>query len=92
MIVGLTGTVIVGGLIPYTGLPILTFALLGIFFVVATPVIASLPVIGGVLRDTTGTATTSLLFAAAMMFVSLVLLGLFRVEQRRIPMPTQMEA
>ncbi len=56
MIVGLAGTVIVGGLIPYTGLPILTFALFGIFFVVATPIIASLPMIGGVLRDTTGTA------------------------------------
>ena len=111
---------IVGGFIPYTGLPILTFALFGICCAVATPVVASLPaevlepenrgpglgiyyiwyyagsaflpVIGGLLRDTTGISATSLLFAAAMMFASLALLGLFRFEQKRIPMPTERQS
>ena len=112
MLTGLTGTVIVGALIPYTSIPLITFAMFGIAFAVAAPVIGSLPaevlrpenrgpgfgiyqlwyfagsallpVVGGILTDWTGGATASVLFAVAMMFGTLCLLGLLRLEQRRL--------
>jgi predicted MFS family arabinose efflux permease len=111
MIVGLSGSVIAGLAMPFVGAAFLTFALFGIAFAIATPVIATLPAeilrpenrargfgvyyiwyyagsallapVGGMLRDTTGTATTTVLFSASMMFVSLCLLGLLRWEQAR---------
>jgi len=43
MVGGLAGTVLVGALIPFTSMPYATFALFGIAFALATPVIASLP-------------------------------------------------
>jgi MFS family permease len=43
MITGLIASVIFGLLIPYVGVPFLTFALFGIAFAIATPAIASLP-------------------------------------------------
>ena len=116
MVLGLLGTVIVGGMIPYTSLPMVTFALFGIALAVAVPVLASLaaevlrpenrgpgfgiyyiwyyagsaflPVVGGYLMDATGSAAASFLFAAAMMFACLLLLGLFRIEQIRLPVAT----
>ena len=112
MVAGLGATVIVGALIPYTSIPLVTFAVFGIAFAIAAPVIGSLPaevlrqenrgpgfgiyqlwyfagsaflpVAGGTLKDWTGGATASLLFAVAMMFAALCLLGLFRSEQRRL--------
>jgi len=42
---------------------------------------AILPPAAGYLRDITGTATASVLFAASMMFISLCLLGLLRRQQ-----------
>ncbi len=43
MFSGLTGTVIIGGLIPLTGATPVTFLLFGIFYAVSAPVVASLP-------------------------------------------------
>jgi predicted MFS family arabinose efflux permease len=43
MIIGLIGSVIFGLVIPFVGIPLLTFALFGICFAIATPAIASLP-------------------------------------------------
>jgi predicted MFS family arabinose efflux permease len=44
---------------------------------------ALLPPIGGLLKDSTGTATTTVFFSVSMMFASLCLLGLLRWEQAR---------
>ena len=44
---------------------------------------ALLPPLGGLLKDSTGTATTTVLFSVSMMFASLCLLGLLRWEQAR---------
>jgi MFS family permease len=43
MVLGMVGTVIVGTLIPYTSIPLVTFAVFGIAFAIAVPVIGSLP-------------------------------------------------
>ena len=109
MVGGLAASVILGVLIPFAPGPLITFALFGIAFALATPVIGALPAevleprnrgpgfgvywlwyfgglpvltaIGGLLKDLTGTATASVLFAAAMMLTCLVLLGVFRSLQ-----------
>lgn len=111
MVAGLAASVILGVLIPFAPGPFVTFALFGIAFALATPVIGALPAevleprnrgpglgvywlwyfgglpvltaIGGLLKDLTGTATASVLFAAAMMLTCLVLLGVFRLLQSR---------
>jgi MFS family permease len=111
MVGGLAASVILGVLIPFAPGPFVTFALFGIAFALATPVIGALPTevleprnrgpgfgvywlwyfgglpvltaIGGLLKDLTGTATASVLFAAAMMLTCLVLLGVFRLLQSR---------
>jgi MFS family permease len=98
-------------LIPFVPAPILTFALFGIAFALATPVIGSLPAevlaarnrgpgfgvywlwyfgglpvltaLGGLLKDFTGTATASIIFAAGMMLTCLLLLAVFRYAQSR---------
>src|SRR5262245_5938436 len=103
--------VVLGGFFPVAPGPLVTFALFGIAFALATPVIGALPTevleprnrgpgfgvywlwyfgglpvltaIGGLLKDLTGTATTSVMFAAAMMLTCLVLLGVFRLLQSR---------
>ena len=113
MFTGLIGTVIVGGLIPYTDVPYVTFTLFGILYAASAPVVASLPaevlrpetrgpgfgiyylwyfagsaflpVVGGYLKDITGTAASSVLFGVAMMMATLVLAGLFRLAQAYIP-------
>ena len=112
---GLTGTIIIGGLIPYTNLPFVTFSLFGIFYAVSAPIVASmpaevlspanrgpgfgiyyiwyyagsafLPVVGGYLKDITGTAASSVLFGVAMMIATLILAGLFRLAQAYYPAP-----
>jgi hypothetical protein len=43
MVLGLVGTVVVGGLIPYTSFPLVTFAAFGVAYAIAVPVIGSLP-------------------------------------------------
>jgi MFS family permease len=111
MVGGLAGSVLFGLLIPLVDWPHLTFALFGIAFALATPVIGSLPsealkrenratgfgiyylwyyggvavapAVGGLLKDATNTAATSIHFATAMMLACLLLLGLFRVSQSR---------
>lgn len=55
----------------------------GIYYIWYYAGSALLPPVGGLLKDTTGTATTSVLFSVSMMFVSLCLLGLLRWEQTR---------
>lgn len=115
MFSGLTGTVIVGALIPYSHLPFLTFLLFGGLYALSVPVVAALPagvlrpenrgpglglyfvwyfagsaflpVVGGYLRDLSGTAESSLLFGAAMMLATLLLVGVFRFAQGRSPAP-----
>lgn len=112
MVLGLAGAIIVGGSIPYTNAPLVTFLIFGAFYAFSAPVVASLPaevlrpenrgpgfgiyyvwyfagsaflpVVGGYLKDVTGTAATSVLFAVGMMFATLVLVGLFRLEQARL--------
>src|SRR5262249_51848932 len=111
MVGGLAVSAVVGALIPYMPSPLLTFALFGIAFAAATPIIASLPAevleprnrgpgfgvywlwyfgglpvltaLGGGLKDLTGTAAASVIFAAAMMLMCLLLLGVFRFLQSR---------
>jgi MFS family permease len=111
MVGGLAVSAVVGALIPFMPSPLLTFALFGIAFAAATPIIASLPAevleprnrgpgfgvywlwyfgglpvltaLGGVLKDLTGTAAASVIFAAAMMLMCLLLLGVFRFLQSR---------
>jgi MFS family permease len=55
----------------------------GIYYIWYYAGSALLPPIGGLLKDATGTATTTVLFSVSMMFVSLLLLGLLRWEQVR---------
>ncbi len=43
-VTGMAITVIIGVLIPYTALPLLTFAMFGIAYAIAVPIIAALPV------------------------------------------------
>jgi MFS family permease len=43
MVLGLVGTVVVGGLIPYTSFPLVAFAAFGVAYAIAVPVIGSLP-------------------------------------------------
>ncbi len=111
---GLVVTVIVGAAIPFTSIPIVTFAVFGLFFALAAPVVGSLPaealhpenrglglgifqvgnfvgsavfpIAAGVLMDWTGSATTCMVLATGLMFATLCLLGLFRFEQRRLPL------
>ena len=109
MVGGLAAAALFGLLIPHW--PDLTFALFGIAFALATPVIGALPAealrrenratgfglyylwyyggvtvapaIGGWLKDSTGTAVTSVQFATMMILACLVLVGLFRLSQVR---------
>ena len=113
-VTGMAITVIIGVLIPYTALPLLTFAMFGIAYAIAVPIIAALPVevlkpenrgpglgvyyiwyyagsaflpvAGGLLKNLTGQAATSILFGAGMMLACLMLLALFRREQARLPL------
>lgn len=55
----------------------------GIYYIWYYAGSALLPPIGGLLKDSTGTATTTVLFSVSMMFASLCLLGLLRREQAR---------
>jgi predicted MFS family arabinose efflux permease len=55
----------------------------GIYYIWYYAGSALLPPIGGLLKDTTGTATTTVLFSVSMMFASLCLLGMLRWEQAR---------
>jgi MFS family permease len=119
MFAGLTGTIIVGLLIPYTNVPFVTFTLFGILYAMSAPIVAAfpaevlsagnrgpgygiyyvwyylgsafLPVAGGYLKDVTGTAASSVLFAVAMMVVTLMLAGLFRLAQVYVPLPSETE-
>jgi MFS family permease len=111
---GLVVTVIVGAAIPFTSIPIVTFAVFGLFYALAAPVVGSLPaealhpenrgpglgifqvgnfvgsavfpIVAGVLMDWTGSATTCMVLATGLVFTTLCLLGLFRFEQRRLPL------
>jgi len=55
----------------------------GIYYIWYYAGSALLPPIGGLLKDSTGTATTAVLFSVSMMFARLCLLGLLRWEQAR---------
>jgi MFS family permease len=44
------------------------------------------PVVAGLLLDATGSATSCVLLAAGLVMLTLILLGLFRFEQRRLPL------
>jgi predicted MFS family arabinose efflux permease len=55
----------------------------GIYYIWFYAGSALVPPIGGLLKDSTGTATSTVLFAVSMMFASLCLLGLLRWEQAR---------
>jgi predicted MFS family arabinose efflux permease len=55
----------------------------GIYYIWYYAGSALLPPIGGLLKDSTGTATTTVLFSVSMMFASLCLLGMLRWEQPR---------
>jgi predicted MFS family arabinose efflux permease len=120
MFTGLAGTVVVGGLILYTDVPFVTFALFGIFYAICVPVVAALPaevlrpetrgpglgiyyiwyfagsallpIAGGYLKDITGTAASSVLFGVAMMMVTLILAGLFRLAQAYFPVRVESDA
>ena len=46
---------------------------------------AFLPVLGGQAKDRTGTAAASLLLGTAMFAACTALLGVFRLEQKRLP-------
>ena len=120
MFTGLAGAVVVGGLILYTDVPFVTFALFGILYAACVPVVASLPVevlrpetrgpglgiyyiwyfagsaflpvVGGYMKDITGTAASSVLFGVAMMMVTLILAGLFRLAQACVPVRVESDA
>ncbi len=117
MFTGLTGAIIIGGLIPFTNVPFVTFMLFGIFYAVSAPIVASLPaevlspgnrgpgfgiyyiwyyagsaflpIVGGYLKDVTGTAASSVLFGVALMIATLILAGLFRLAQAYYPAPAE---
>ncbi len=113
MFTGLIGATLVGGFIPYTQIPFVTFLAFGILYAVSAPIVAAfsaevlspenrgpglgiyyiwyyagsafLPVVAGQIRDATGTATGSVLFAIAMMIATIAFAGLFRLAQAAIP-------
>lgn len=58
---------------------------LGIYYIWYFIGSAFIPVLGGWAKDLTGTAASSLLMGAVMLAACIVLLGLFRLEQRRLP-------
>jgi predicted MFS family arabinose efflux permease len=55
----------------------------GIYYIWYYAGSALLPPLGGLLKDASGTATSTMLFSASMMFASLCLLGLLRWQQAR---------
>ncbi len=55
----------------------------GVFYMIFYGIMAALTPIGGWLRDFTGEATASLLFAGALMILTLAALTAFRILQRR---------
>jgi MFS family permease len=57
----------------------------GIYYVWYFAGSAFLPMVGGYLKDLTGTAASSVLFAVAMMIATLILVGLFRLAQVYVP-------
>jgi len=57
---------------------------LGIYYTWYFVGAAVLPAVGGELRDASGTAANTILFVAAMMFICLCLVGVFRLEQKRL--------
>jgi MFS family permease len=56
---------------------------LGVYYLWYYGGVAVAPAVGGVLKDVTKTAATSIHFATAMIFACLCLLGYFRLRQRR---------
>ena len=111
MVSGLVASILLGAYLPFSPMPLLSFALFGVALAMAAPVVAALPApvltpdargwgfgiyyvwyfggmpvliaLAGVLNDATGSATASLEFAVAMLFVCLPLLALFRLAQAR---------
>ncbi len=75
-VTGMAITVIIGVLIPYTALPLLTFAMFGIAYAIAVPIIAALPV---------GGAETGEPRSRARRLLHLVLRGLCLPSGRRWP-------
>jgi MFS family permease len=65
---------------------------LGIYYIWYFAGSAFLPVAGGYLKDLTGTAASSVLFAIAMMVATLMLAVLFRLAQALIPASAGAEA
>jgi MFS family permease len=65
---------------------------LGIYFIWYFAGSAFLPVAGGYLKDVTGTAASSVLFAIAMMVATLALAVLFRLAQAFLPASASAEA
>lgn len=59
----------------------------GIYYIWYFAGSALLPVVGGYLKDITGTAASSVLFGAALMMATLTLAGLFRLTQAYMPVP-----
>jgi predicted MFS family arabinose efflux permease len=57
----------------------------GIYFIWYFVGSAFLPVVGGYLKDITGTAASSILFGVAMMIATFTLVGLFRLTQAYVP-------
>ena len=65
---------------------------LGIYYIWYFAGSAFLPVVGGYLKDITGTAASSVLFGVAMMMVTLILAGLFRLAQAYVPVRVESDA
>ena len=65
---------------------------LGIYYVWYFAGSAFLPVVGGYMKDITGTAANSVLFGVAMIMVTLILVVLFRVAQAYVPGRVQPDA
>jgi MFS family permease len=61
----------------------------GIYYIWYFAGSAFLRVVAGYLTDVTGTAASSVLFGAAMMLATLLLVGLFRVAQAYYPAPAE---
>jgi predicted MFS family arabinose efflux permease len=62
---------------------------LGIYYIWYYAGSAFFPIVGGHLKDATGTAASSVLFGVAMMGATLILAGLFRFAQSYFPAPTE---
>jgi predicted MFS family arabinose efflux permease len=62
---------------------------MGVYFTCYYAGMAVLPAIAGSLRDRFGIATAPVLFAAAMMVLALVLLGVFRALQQEHALPAE---